>query len=122
MWTSNSLAMINIGIIIAKATAAETILTTAENNNIVLIPQKSSMIVFLRTIVTISDIMKKNTVGKITKFMAHFSTHIPMTNADPNDWIIDSACNVFLTPFKDRITHYKEFAHPQNVAGLDGKT
>gem|GEM_PF-6147643 len=59
--------------------------------------------------------------AKVTKFIAHSSTHIPIANADPNDWIIDSACNVHLTPFKDRITHYKEFAQPQQVAGLGGK-
>ena len=60
--------------------------------------------------------------AKITNFIAHSSMHIPMANADPNDWIIDSACNVFLTPFKDRIAHYKEFAQPQQVADLGGKT
>ena len=52
------------------------------------------------------------------KFIAHSATTTP---ANPNDWIIDSACNAFLTPIKDRITQYQELAKPEEVIGLGGK-
>ena len=60
--------------------------------------------------------------GKVTNFLANSSTYSEsQTSLDPNDWTIDSACNVYLTPIKDRLTQYREFDSPREVLGLGGK-
>jgi gag-polypeptide of LTR copia-type len=48
------------------------------------------------------------------------STHKRKANDDEHGWIIDSAANINLTPHKNRLKRYSEFAKPQKVSGLGG--
>src|SRR5439155_26843571 len=49
----------------------------------------------------------------ITQFIAN--TAIVLVAADPKDRVLDSAANIYLTPFKHYIKNYKTFNNPQSV-------
>ena len=44
------------------------------------------------------------------------------STASPNDWVIDSAANCFITPFKDTLRNYVDFKEPVIVKGFKGRT
>jgi len=48
------------------------------------------------------------------------NVQIACTN-DPSAWIVDSAANAFITPFKERLHHYRRFKTEVQVKGFDGK-
>jgi hypothetical protein len=49
------------------------------------------------------------------------NTQIARTNADPSAWIIDSAADAFITPFKERLRNYHTFKEEVEVKGFGGK-
>src|SRR5271154_5971767 len=49
------------------------------------------------------------------------NTQIARTNADPSAWIIDSAADAFITPFKERLRNYRSFKEEVEVKGFGGK-
>ena len=60
---------------------------------------------------------------------AHVTLHVnkdtesnPANPANPFEWILDSASNIHLTPFKERFVKYTSFAEPQDIIGLEGMT
>jgi len=44
-----------------------------------------------------------------------------LANADPSAWIIDSAADAFITPFKERLRNYRSFKEEVEVKGFGGK-
>jgi reverse transcriptase-like protein/integrase-like protein/Pol polyprotein/LTR polyprotein gag-polypeptide-like protein len=48
------------------------------------------------------------------------STQVRHTS-DPYAWIIDTAANAFITPFKNRLQNYRDFNEGVQVAGFNGK-
>jgi hypothetical protein len=49
------------------------------------------------------------------------NTQIARTSADPFAWIVDSAANAFITPFKEHLHNYRQFKEEVQVKGFDGK-
>src|SRR5271156_2073590 len=49
------------------------------------------------------------------------NVQIARTSADPSAWIVDSAANAFITPFKERLHNYRHFKEEVQVKGFDGK-
>ena len=47
------------------------------------------------------------------------NTQIARTS-DPSAWIMDSAANAFITPFKERLHNYRQFKEEVQVKGFDG--
>ena len=43
------------------------------------------------------------------------------TTTDPYSWMVDSAANAYIQPFKHRIDNYQPFANIEEVKGLGGK-
>ena len=41
---------------------------------------------------------------------------------DPHAWIVDSAANAYITPFKEKLHNYHEFTNQVRVKGFAGKT
>ena len=41
--------------------------------------------------------------------------------SDPSAWIVDSAANAFITPFKEKLHNYRHFKEEVQVKGFDGK-
>src|SRR5271155_3300437 len=41
--------------------------------------------------------------------------------SDPSAWIVDSAANAFITPFKERLHNYRHYKEEVQVKGFDGK-
>jgi len=49
------------------------------------------------------------------------SSNHSLVATDPFEWIVDSASNADIMPFKDRIRNYRSFEHVGTVKGLGGK-
>src|SRR5206468_1180324 len=44
------------------------------------------------------------------------------SNSTPFEWILDSASNIHLTPFKERFVKFTPYDGPQDIVGLGGMT
>jgi transposase InsO family protein len=53
--------------------------------------------------------------------MAANNTQMARPKADPSAWIIDSAADAFITPFKERLRNYRSFEEEVEVKGFAGK-
>ena len=57
----------------------------------------------------------------ITRLMVNTATAVH--TGDPHAWIIDSAANAYITPFKNRLHNYRDFANQRiQVKGFASKT
>ena len=50
------------------------------------------------------------------------STAAEAEHRDPHAWIVDSAANAYITPFKEMLYNYREFTNQVRVKGFAGKT
>ena len=55
----------------------------------------------------------------VTRFIAN-NTELETTR-DPNKWIVDSAANAYITPYKNALHNYIEYTDTKNVKGFCGK-
>src|SRR5436190_14964907 len=59
--------------------------------------------------------------ANVTRLIVN-NTEVQQTR-DPHDWIIDSAANAYITPFKERLHNYREYPNQGvRVKGFAGKT
>ena len=49
------------------------------------------------------------------------STEMQLTD-DPYNWVVDTAANCYITPYKDTLRNYVEFSEPEIVRGFRGRT
>ena len=57
----------------------------------------------------------------VTRFIANNASISPHDDADTNQWIVDSASNANLTPFRFLLHNYKPYSQPAKVQGIGGK-
>ena len=50
------------------------------------------------------------------------STTAEPESRDPHAWIVDSAANAYITPFREKLHNYREFTNQVRVKGFAGKT
>src|SRR5271170_1104551 len=58
--------------------------------------------------------------ANVTRMSAN-NTQMARTKTDPSAWIIDSAADAFITPFKERLRNYRSFQDEVEVKGFAGK-
>ena len=57
--------------------------------------------------------------ANVTRFVAH-STQLSSPKSDSTIWIVDSASNAIITPFKERLQNYVTFTYFKEVKGCGG--